>query len=736
MIVPFVSPPLEAGCLAHCLALVHSGFQCVLVHSIVDGRCTCGDPECKKPGKHPIQNAWQKHTLRDESQVHDAFRQCRIAEPNLGIVLGMQPFDAYVLAIDVDNEARLIELEEELGALPNTFAGRSARGLRLFYTITNPPPNLVNGSGLGGKPGVDVKVHGGQVVVAPSLHSTGVRYTWVETPDKLAELPTAWCFQLPRKKTVAPPPPGYYSASKIERSLRERAQAYLDTIEPSIQGQNGSSRLMHAATCMTRGFGFDKANAFSMLANGYNHRCQPPWSAKEIEHKVNDAIRVGAMEWGALRDAQPAKKSNGTATPTSPYEPPTDPNGVVLPRIALIFDNQAPAKIATNVARLLEQHPIWRGGPRRDLFTDRIMWPDPLPDPLLPIVRRSNELCDEDELAVQGWMMSLSVDQRVRAGVEVVHAGVLHAARWRAYDSLTERVQNLPEWDRIERLGRWLTLFAGVEPTAVTEAFGRRWLIATIARALVPGCVADNVLVLEGATGMGKNRLITSIFGDAPWVQTLGKYRVGHDIEADWIANTSWIIHDDEMRARGSDLDALKSWISRRWDTYRKPYERNKQTYPRRAVMAGSTERDAYFHDETNRRFCPVKCGTIDWDGAGQAAPQLLSEAREAYRNGERWTIGRNDPLWTDFVDAQDERRIVDPMGDDVRRKLVALGMPEVVTVSLLADQLNVPPERRDRALETRIGIALRDSEYVRKRILRDGLRQYVYVRRGVVALP
>jgi putative DNA primase/helicase len=307
VIVPFVSPPLEAGCLAHAVALVRSGFQLVLLHGIVGADCTCGSVSCSK-GKHPIQNAWQKHTLREESQVFDAFRKCRVKEPNLGIVLGVQPFGAYVLAIDVDDADRFAVLEDELGKLPTTLIGKSARGLRLFYTVADPPKDLTNRAGLGGEPGVDVKVKGGQVVVAPSLHASGVRYTWEETPDKLAELPAAWLHRIvePRQPTapgIPPPQVGYRSASKIERSVRERAQAYLDRCEPSISGQGGHDRAMRAATVLVRGFALDKQTAFSMMVNGFNSRCLPPWSLKEIEHKIDEAIRVGAMAFGELRDA-------------------------------------------------------------------------------------------------------------------------------------------------------------------------------------------------------------------------------------------------------------------------------------------------------------------------------------------------------------------------------------------------------------------------------------------------
>jgi hypothetical protein len=369
-------------------------------------------------------------------------------------------------------------LEDELGPLPETLEGRSARGARLFFTVADPPKEFQNRTGLGGESGVDVKVKGGQVVVAPSLHGSGVRYTWTRWPEKLAELPSAWVLRVAEPKKVEAPPIGFRSASKIEKSTRERAQAYLDTCDPSIQGQNGSARLMRAATCMVRGFELDERTALEMLMNGFNSRCQPPWSLKELQYKVAQAAELGDMEWGALKNAPKKEKANSQTSPYAApsFEPPTDPNGVLIP-IQLIFDNGTPAKIATNVARLLTEHPIWKGGPRRDMFSDRILWPLPLPDPLPKKRKTPNELCDEDELSIQGWLMSLPATLRVRAGVEIVHNGVLQAARWSAYDALQDRVEALPEWDRVERLDTWLTVYAGVTDTPVARVFARRWLI-------------------------------------------------------------------------------------------------------------------------------------------------------------------------------------------------------------------------------------------------------------------
>ncbi|MGV3483434.1 MAG: hypothetical protein ACO1RT_03340, partial [Planctomycetaceae bacterium] len=70
-----------------------------------------------------------------------------------------------------------------------------------------------------------------------------------------------------------------------------RAQAYLDTMEPSISGSGGHAVCFRAACKLVIGFDLDTETAYSLLTNGYNSRCQPPWSEKELRHKVESAAK-------------------------------------------------------------------------------------------------------------------------------------------------------------------------------------------------------------------------------------------------------------------------------------------------------------------------------------------------------------------------------------------------------------------------------------------------------------
>jgi hypothetical protein len=84
----------------------------------------------------------------------------------------------------------------------------------------------------------------------------------------------------------------------------DAARAYLDKLPPAISGAGGHAATF-AAACWTVRFGLSDADALALLA-GYNRRCQPPWTEKELAHKLRDARRVAGGQVCALCPPRPA----------------------------------------------------------------------------------------------------------------------------------------------------------------------------------------------------------------------------------------------------------------------------------------------------------------------------------------------------------------------------------------------------------------------------------------------
>lgn len=144
-------------------------------------------------------------------------------------------------------------------------------------------------------PGVDVRAGWTYICVAPTLHQSGERYRWApearpsETP--LADLP-GWALDLlvrSEPEPQLPAPRAEPQAPARGPSPEERASRYLARMEPSVSGSGGHARLWAAALALVGGFELEAGTALAMLAGEFNPRCQPPWSPRELRHKVEQA---------------------------------------------------------------------------------------------------------------------------------------------------------------------------------------------------------------------------------------------------------------------------------------------------------------------------------------------------------------------------------------------------------------------------------------------------------------
>jgi hypothetical protein len=243
------SPPPPTGTLSLPDSLLHvespeqavdacslAGLRPIFIHAPTAevGGCTCGHVHEKtasgssSAGKHPIAKNWQSH-LASREDLLDQLTRLKFV-PNVGMVLGKQPAGPYLVAVDVDDAERFAKLEAELGPLPETPRCDSGRGYRLIFEMPHSidTDTLVNVTGLGGEPGLDVKCKGGQIVIAPSMHASGRRYVWTKV-GAVAKLPMTWALELVQD----PKPPKWvekFTAQTMaaDRKATRRAERYLE----------------------------------------------------------------------------------------------------------------------------------------------------------------------------------------------------------------------------------------------------------------------------------------------------------------------------------------------------------------------------------------------------------------------------------------------------------------------------------------------------------------------------
>jgi hypothetical protein len=112
-------------------------------------------------------------------------------------------------------------------------------------------------------------------------------------------------------------------------SHTDRARHYLAKMDPAISGAGGHTATFRAATALVVGFGLDQEEALDLLYAEYNPRCRPPWSKKELSHKVRSALKAGRQRCGYLLAPQDHTLGLNTTsiqpqTELPPERPPLD----------------------------------------------------------------------------------------------------------------------------------------------------------------------------------------------------------------------------------------------------------------------------------------------------------------------------------------------------------------------------------------------------------------------------
>lgn len=86
----------------------------------------------------------------------------------------------------------------------------------------------------------------------------------------------------------ASPPPVRAFPRECDTALADRARAYIEKMPPAVSGSGGHTATFNVARKLVQDFGLDDQSALELL-RAYNQRCIPPWSEKELRHKVDQA---------------------------------------------------------------------------------------------------------------------------------------------------------------------------------------------------------------------------------------------------------------------------------------------------------------------------------------------------------------------------------------------------------------------------------------------------------------
>ena len=269
------------------------GFKLFPVHTLEDGKCSCGNADCKDVAKHPITVHGVKDATDDPAKLRDCFTGAyEIA--NIGLATG-SPSNVFV--VDVDNIDSFVGLQSNNEPLPRTWEAKTGSGGKHLY-FRNPQNVNVKNSRSKLAPGIDVRGEGGYVILPPSVHATGQRYEWINAPDKvtLADAP-AWLLALVTGEDRQSKTVNETLTVHDGPSNRQRAIAYLQSCPPAISGEGGHPRTFGVVCRLLELYPSLSDDDLLDVLSDWNERCEPPWNERELRHKVTSARqRVGVDE--------------------------------------------------------------------------------------------------------------------------------------------------------------------------------------------------------------------------------------------------------------------------------------------------------------------------------------------------------------------------------------------------------------------------------------------------------
>lgn len=301
---------------------------------------------------------------------------------------------------------------------------------------------------------------------------------------------------------------------------------------------------------------------------------------------------------------------------------------------------------------------------------------------------------------------------------------VRSAARRNRFHPVRDYLDGL-EWDGVERLDEWLIAHAGAADTPFVRAVSRIVLIAAVRRIRKPGCKFDEMLVLESPEGKNKSTAFAVLASEA-WFSddaplTASAREVIERLRGRWIVECA-----DLSGMTRAEIEDMKAFLSRGEDAASLKYDPETTKRKRSCIFVGTTNRTSYLISDTgNRRFWPVQIENINIDTLRTDRDQLWAEA--CYWEAKGASIRLDPSLYAEARIEQDARRIVDPWRDSLE---AAFGeISGKLTCDDVWKVIDKPSGQRSQHDNSRMGAAMRDLGWERRRVKIGGRISWGYVR-------
>lgn len=184
----------------------------------------------------------------------------------------------------------------------------------------------------------------------------------------------------------------------------------------------------------------------------------------------------------------------------------------------------------------------------------------------------------------------------------------------REYHPIKQIIEAI-QWDGISRIQELFIKWLKCEDTPYTREVTRLVFAGGIHRLYNPGCKFDDVAVLIGTKqGEGKSTFARWLAIQDDFFTEVTEIEGQKGIEA---IEGAWICEIAELLAvtKTKEVEAVKSYITKQVDRYRRPFDRRTTDHKRQCVFIGTTNKEQFLTDKTgNRRWYPIKVNSNGYD--------------------------------------------------------------------------------------------------------------------------
>lgn len=192
-------------------------------------------------------------------------------------------------------------------------------------------------------------------------------------------------------------------------------------------------------------------------------------------------------------------------------------------------------------------------------------------------------------------------------------------------------------WDGVKRVDTLLIDYFSCEDSIYSRFIIKKWLVAGVKRVYEPGAKFDYMIVLGGATGIGKSTFLRKLASDE-WftdsIKAMDDKIVMETMQGKLIAEFGEL-----AGMRKTEVEVIKHFLTKQEFNARLAYARRTTCNPVQWLYAGTTNSEEFLKDKTgNRRFWPIDVfkGKKDiFKDLDNERDQIWAEAYKLYKNGE-----------------------------------------------------------------------------------------------------